>query len=153
PEEARVYRPDEAIKVLVQYVAISIAIGARRLDPKLIRSLPELLQPFTALSPLVEAMWQNALATFEVNFGAQQERAHARATKLYAQLEKLSETELPNVRVIRNSLGYCAGAVEANHGLSSATRWAEILDQDSLHRVNAMHIRKIMRLQQGDADG
>src|SRR5262249_55772539 len=112
-------RPDEAIKGLVQYVVISIAIGARVLDPKLVRSLPELLQPFNALSPLVEAMWQNALATFEVNFAAQQEFAHARVTKLYARLEHFSDSELPNVRVIRNALAYCAGAIEATQGLAS----------------------------------
>ena len=65
PESERVYKPDEAIRYLVQYVAISIAIGARSQNVRLITSLPPLLEPFAALSPAVDAILHNALATCE----------------------------------------------------------------------------------------
>src|SRR6185295_9368711 len=95
----------------------------------------------------------NAIATFEVNFGAQLERAHARVSALHAKLEKFDEKDLPNVRAIGNALAFCAGAIEAMLGQASATRWADLLDQDVLQRVNAQHIHKIVCLQQGDGDG
>ena len=49
PEAERVYRADEAIRYLVQYVVVSIAIGARTQDARALRSLPALLEPFAAL--------------------------------------------------------------------------------------------------------
>jgi tetratricopeptide (TPR) repeat protein len=153
PEPERVYRPDEAIRLLVNYVAISIAIGARTLDHELIWSLGPLLEPFAPLSPLIEAMWQNALGTFDANCNAQQERARDRAAELYARLAKYTEAELRYVSVIRHALAYCVGAMEATLGLPTAMTWADVLDHDPLQQVNAMHIRKIARLQMGDAEG
>ncbi len=153
PETERVYRPDEALRALVQYVAISIAVGARTLDGKLLASLEPLLEPFAPLSPLIDAMWHNAICTFEVNCGGKQDRARLRAIELYDRLGKFNETELRNVSVIRRALAYCAGAIEAGLGLPSAMRWATILDDDPLQKVNAMHIRKVARLQQGDVEG
>jgi tetratricopeptide (TPR) repeat protein len=153
PEAERVYRPDEAIKLLVYYVVMSIPVGARTLDAALIASLAPLLEPFAPLSPLVEAMWQNAICTFEANFAALRERARLRATDILARLEKISDSELRYVQSIRNALAYCVGAIEAGLGLLSAVSWAELLDRDPLQRVNAMQIRQVVRLQQGDPEG
>jgi hypothetical protein len=153
PEAERVYRPDEAIKLLVHYVVISIALGARTLDARLIASLPELLEPFTPLSPLIDAMWDNAICTYEVNCAARQERARLRAKAIYARLEHITDTELRYVRPIRCALAYCIGAIESMLGLLSAMSWAEVLDRDPLQRVNAMQLRRVVRLQQGDAEG
>jgi len=99
-------------------------------------------------------MWLNPLCTYEANCAAQQERARLRAVDLYARLANIPEGgELRSVAAIRNALAYCAGAIEAMLGLKSAMSWADILDKDPLQKVNAMHIRKIVRLQQGDPEG
>ena len=79
PEAERVYRPDEAIKSLVHYVVISIAIGSRTQDVRLLRSLPPLLTPFIPLSPVIEAMWHNAVATREAVCDGQSEQYLARS--------------------------------------------------------------------------
>src|SRR5262245_39618189 len=43
--------------------------------------------------------------------------------------------------------------VEAVFGLPSAARWADELDQDPYQRVNALYLRKVVRLEQGDWAG
>ena len=151
-EHERVYRPDEAITMLVRYVVFSIAVGARTLDASLLASLPGLLEPFAPLSPLVDAMWQNAIATFEVNCGCLQEQARARTLDILARLEKVTEAELRHVDTIRAALSFCVGAIEAGLGIGTALDWADRLDSDPLQKVNAMHIRKIVHLQLGDAE-
>lgn len=121
PEPERVFPPDAAIKSLVHYVVISIAIGARTLDARLIASLPPLLEPFAPLSPLIDAMWQNAICTYEANCAGKQERARLRAVELHARVSLLPDGgELRTLAPIRNALAYCAGAIEAMLGLKSA---------------------------------
>jgi hypothetical protein len=56
PESERVYPVDEAIRKLGEYVVISIAIGTRTLDAELLGSLPDVLEPFVALSPLLDVI-------------------------------------------------------------------------------------------------
>ena len=153
PAHEQAYAPHEAIRLLVHYVVVSIALGSRTRDGRLLASLPEVLEPFVALSPLIEAMRENAIATWEVNCGCQLERALERVTGLYERLADVSGSDLHNARTIRNALAYCAGAIEAAMGRSSAMKWADVLDKDSLQLVNAMHIRKIVALQRGDAEG
>jgi tetratricopeptide (TPR) repeat protein len=152
-EADRVYRPDEAIKLLVSYVSFSIAIGARRLDAALLDSLPELLEPFAPLSPMVHAIWQTSIATRESLCACQVERARARWLDAYARLENATGDELRYAELIRDALAYAIGSSEAGLGLQSAARWANVLDEDPLQAVNAMYLRKVVRLQQGDFEG
>jgi hypothetical protein len=153
PEAERGYRPDEAIKFLVHYVVISIAVGARTLDARLLHSLPGLLEPFVALSPIVEAMWQNAIVAYEANCCARRDHARLRAADIFAGLRDTTEAELRYVDVIRHAIAYCIGSIEADLGLMSAMNWAKVLDRDALQKVNAMSIRKVVRLQRGDPEG
>jgi len=153
-ESTRVYPPDEAIRVLVHYVAISIAIGSRTLDAELVRGLPGLLEPFAPLSPLVHAVWQNAVATVESACDRQSERACARWLEVYQRLENVQGLEAQTVNAIRYAVAFGIGFNEAAIGRDSAAlHWAEILDDDPLQRVNAMYLRKIVRLQHGDIEG
>jgi hypothetical protein len=150
PEHERVYRVDEAIRNLAQYVAVSLAIGARSMDAELVSSLPELLEPFAALSPVVEAIWQNAVASREANRDGQYERARARWIEVHGKLEKLTGSELQHVEVIRNAVAYAIGMTEAILGLASAADWADRIDRDPMQKLSALHLRKILRLEHGD---
>jgi hypothetical protein len=150
PEAERVYRPDEAIRHLVQYVAISIAISFRSYDTQLVASLPGLLEPFAPLSPAVAAIHQNALASREARCWAQLERARARWLEVYEKLAKLSEAELPHVDVIRRAIASGLGVTEAQLGMPSAERWAQLVEADPMQAVQAMYLRKLVALQQGD---
>ena len=151
-EAERVYRVDEAIKLLAQYVAVSIAVGARTFDARLLASLPPLLQPFTALSPLVAAMQENALASIESST-ARYERARARWISVFRTLSQSPAAQMQNADLIRNAVAYGVGLAEARLGLESAVQWAEILERDPLQRVAAMYLRGVICLGHGDRDG
>ncbi|HEY6558526.1 MAG TPA: protein kinase [Polyangiaceae bacterium] len=152
-EAERVYRLDEAIRILVHYVAISIAIGARTLDVVLIDSLPELLEPFAPLAPGVDAILQNAIATRESRGFAQPEHARRRWVETYERLAKMTPDQVESLDIIRQAIAFGIAAVEAGIGLPSATTWVELLERDPLQRIQALYLRKIVRLQQGDWEG
>jgi tetratricopeptide (TPR) repeat protein len=153
PDAERVYRPDEAIKYLVAYVVVSIAIGSRTRDVLLLKSLPAIIEPFVPLSPVVEAMWQNAIATRESVCDGQLERYITRSLALYERLEKMTPEQLPHVDRIRHAIEFGVGVSSANMGLASATRWAALLEQDAMQRISALYLRKAIRLQAGDWQG
>ncbi|HEX4477063.1 MAG TPA: protein kinase, partial [Polyangiaceae bacterium] len=153
PEDDRVCRPDQALKFLVQFVAISLAVGTRSLDLALIESLPSLLEPFAPLSSAVAAIHENAIAAVESICRAQPDRARARWITLRHSLAKEAESDLPHVGLIQRAVATALGSIEAWMGLPSASEWSAGLDDDPLQRVSALHIRRILRLQQGDWEG
>jgi tetratricopeptide (TPR) repeat protein len=57
------------------------------------------------------------------------------------------------VATIRLATAYGLGICYAALGMRAALDWVDVLDQDPLQRVNAMYIRKIVRLQHGDLEG
>jgi tetratricopeptide (TPR) repeat protein len=153
PEAERVYRPDEAIKGLVRYVALGIAIGSGRVDLTLIESLPELLEPFAAINELVHIMWQNALATRELVCRVRPERGRALWMKVYERLASISGDEAQYASLIRNAVAFGLGTCEAWMGMESATQWAERMDNDPLQQVSALQLRRTVRMQLGDWEG
>ena len=153
PERERAYRVDEAIPLLASYVAVSIAIGVRTIDVPLLQTLAPLLEPFAPLSPLLQALWQNTVGTFECYDRCHYERARARWLDVYKQLEHLSEVDLVHVTAIRNAIAYAVGSIEAFIGLASAESWADKLDSDPYQRVSGLYLRKVVRLSQGDWAG
>jgi hypothetical protein len=152
PPDQRVYAVDEAIRFLIYYVVISIAVGSRTLDAALVWSLPELLEPFAPLSPLLSAIWQNALATRESSCLGQSDHARDRWLQVFEALGNISGAT-NDVQSIRYAIAFGLGLSEAMLGLESAGKWADLLDQDSLQSVNAMYLRKVLRMQQGDLEG
>jgi tetratricopeptide (TPR) repeat protein len=137
----------------VHYVAISIAIGSRTQDVVLVASLPPLLEPFAPISPGVDAILHNAMATREARAYGQPEHARRRWIETYERLGEMTPDQVESLHVIRQAIASGIGSVEAQMGLASATTWAELLEQDQLQQVHALHLRKIVRLQQGDWDG
>ena len=152
PEHERVYPVEEAIRLLAQYVALSIAIGSRVQDVALIASLPGLLEPFVALSPILEALWQNALATLESSRDCSFERARVRWLPVYEKLAGMG-AELQHADTIRNAIAYGIAIAETALGLPTVATWAERLDAVQQQAVSAMQLRKIARLEQGDWKG
>jgi hypothetical protein len=153
PERDRGYRPDEAIRGLCHYTAISIAIGSRSLNVELLETLPGLLEPFAPVSPVVALMLSNTIATCESRSRAHVEQARARNLDLHDRLGKVTRAELPYVDVLRNAIAFALGSLEARMGLASAISWIELLEKDPLQQVNALLLRKILALQVGDAEG
>jgi hypothetical protein len=150
PEAERVYRPDEAIPILTYYVGVSIAVGARTMNEELIDSLPELLEPFAPLSPLVHAIWQNALATRESTCLVQPERARERWIAAFAQLKDGTGIDPRYVNIVRSAIAFGVATLEIKMGLQSARQWIDAIDSDPLQAVSVHHVRRVLRLQQGD---
>ena len=152
PERDRGYRPDEAVRALCHYAAISIAIGSRSLNVALLETLPGLLEPFAPLSPVVALMLSNTIATCQSRCRAQLEQARARNIELHDKLGEITRAELPYVDVLRNAIAFAIGSVDVRLGLPSATSWIELLEKDILQQVNALLLRKVLALQVGDAE-
>ena len=150
PEAERAYRPDEAIRYLVQFVAVSIAISFRSYDTQLVASLPGLIEAFVPLSPAVEAIHQNALASRDLRCFLHTERARKRWREVYEKLSKLSEAELPHVDVIRRAIASGLANVEAALGLPDIEHWVALVETDPMQVAQAFYLRKVARLQQGD---
>jgi hypothetical protein len=153
PEELRVYEVQDAIKFLVQFVVISIVIGTRTLDARLSSSLPDLLEPFAVLSPVIDAIHQNALATRECAVFAHYHQARQRWLQVYERLGSVPPDNLSYIAQIRSAILFGLGTLEAARGLPSAAARADLLDHDPMQMVNAMYLRRVMRMQMGDFDG
>jgi hypothetical protein len=152
PEHERVYPVDEAIRKLGEYVVVSIALGARTLDNALLRSLPDVLEPFVPLSPLLDVIWNNALATRASRFG-HYEYARDKWRETLVKLDTQITSKEVFIIAMRNAIAYAIGMMEAQLGIATAADWADRLDEDPYQRVSALDLRRIVRLEQGDAMG
>ncbi|MEY4582582.1 MAG: MalT-like region, partial [Pseudomonadota bacterium] len=152
PEAARVYSVEEAIRLLAEYVVFSIAVGARTLNSELLSSLPDVIAPFAPLSPLLEAIWLNARATYDCNIVGDDDAARARWNTVLEKLEA-HKGALPHLEAICSAVSLGVGMMEAQMGLESAVTWAARIEQDPVQRLAALQLRKIVRLTQGDWNG
>jgi hypothetical protein len=153
PEAERVYRPDEAVKNLAHFAGISLAIGSSRLELSITESLPALLEPFAPVSPLVGAIWQNVLAARESSCRSRWESGRDGWIDVYERLTALYDSDPAFISVFQRAVAYAIATNEATMGMSTAEKWAGLLDDDPAQRVNALYIRRIARLGHGDLDG
>ena len=152
PEDERGYPPEDAIRVLVSYVGVSIALGSRSYNRALLHSLPALLEPFAPLSRVIEAIRLNSMSSRDMTDG-RIEQARARWLDVYERLGLISEAELPSVAMFKDAIAHTIGLVEARMGLSSVKDWAERIERDPTQRVNARYLRKVDCLNHGDFEG
>jgi hypothetical protein len=153
PENERVYSVEEAIRKLGEYVLIAVVDGARSLNSELLYSLPDILEPYVPLSPLLEAIWLNMRGSREghCNFNYLRSRELWRET--LQKVDALGDKKEGFVDAMRNAVMFALGSAEVQLGLASATALAERLDSDAFQRISALNLRKIVRLEQGDANG
>jgi hypothetical protein len=153
PPEQRTYSVEEAIKHLVVFVAVSIAFGVRMNDVRLIKSLPGLLEPFAPLSPVIDAIYQNAIATREATVDAQFFQARERWLGVMERLSTVQGDALRHVDQIRCAIAFALGCLEVGRGFPTAEKWAHLLEVDPQQQVGGMYLRKVARLQLGDWEG
>jgi serine/threonine-protein kinase len=152
PEVERGYAPEDAIRVLVSYVGVSIAIGSRSYNRALLHSLPPLLEPFAPLSRVIEAIRLNSIGSRNLT-DSRIEQARAGWIDVYERLGQISEAELPSVAMFRAAIAHTVGLVETRLGLRTAKDWAERIERDPTQRVNARYLRKVDCLNHGDFEG
>lgn len=150
PEAERVYSVEESLHRLAEYVVFCIAIGARTLDLPLLTPLPGALEPFAPLSPLLDAIRHNAMATVEMNYSAQIDVALGRWRKVLEQLDGLSGSATTHLAAIQNAVAYAVGTLEAQLGIERAVERASRLDRDPHQKLSAIQLRKLVALEQGD---
>jgi serine/threonine protein kinase len=153
PEAERVYSVEEALPLLAEYVVIGIAFGGRTHDAALLRSLQPLLEPFAPLAPVLDAIWHNAKATYLGQGEGRYQAAHLAWIEVFAKLEALDRQAMPFVAAIASAVAFAIGLMEAQLGIPTATDWADRLDRDPSQRIAALQLRRIARLEQGDARG
>jgi hypothetical protein len=153
PEAERVYAVDEAIRRMAEYVVFSIGFGGRGLDSEILQDLPELLAPFAPLSKALDAILNNAIATRASHCQSRLDFARERWISVLEALDALTPADMEHIEAIRNAVAYAIGMMEAQIGLPSAARLAERLDRDPYQKVGALHLRKIIRMQEGDFQG
>jgi Protein kinase domain/AAA ATPase domain len=151
-ENDRVYSPPEAIRGLLHYAVAAIAIGTRTQDWALLESLPGLLEPFAASSPIAHAIWQNVTATCEAGCWAQPDLARERWLEVLRRLNEVDSGDMQRIEIVRQAVAYGIGSMSAYLGLAAASAWAERVERDPRQRVNALYLRRVIALQSGDAN-
>ena len=150
-EQERVLDPLTAIKMLARGVIASSAMASMTIDVQAVRALPSLV-PLIPLSP--------ALATIDrliegmcARYGGRPERAR----ELYLQLlERTGAADRGGLDAshsgfLRLGVMNTLGMIDASLGLASSLAYAEQLDTEPSHRVNALRIRMLYQLWQGDS--
>jgi hypothetical protein len=154
-EQARGLEPLLALKHLVRSQIACVGMAAVALDYEFWSQLPS-LAPFAPLSPAV------ALMDLLVDgVGSRLAGRHERACTLYTQV--IERTDQPdhaglddsNWRFLRYGVMCALGIMEAGMGMPSCLHWADQVETEPLHQVNAYQIRILHQLWQGrvrDAD-
>jgi tetratricopeptide (TPR) repeat protein len=153
PDTERTYRADEAIKHLVQYTVASLVVGTNTFDAGLVRSLPELIEPFAILAPILDIMLHNLIATRDATADARFMQARESWLVLIGRLGELQGDASMYAEPLRYAWAFGLGTLEVGRSMASSEAWAELLDRDALQKVNAMYLRKVVRLQLGDTEG
>lgn len=152
PEGQRVYRLDQAIKHLAQWVLVAIVNTSRSRSLREQYALPALLEPFAPVSPALHAIWQNVLSVTDLPRG-HSEQARERGIEVYRRLERLSPADLPSVVTVRNAVAGAVARAEVFLGYPTAEQWIEIMESDPLQRVDAQYLRRALCIFADDLPG
>jgi hypothetical protein len=151
PEPERNLSPQEAIHQLVSYTVMAIAVAARAHDLELQASLPDLLEPFAPLNPVVAAVLKNARATVMIGLG-QLEQAYALNVELVRDLGTIRTEQLRYVDKIRAAVWYRLAATEVLLGMPALFLAQFASEQDIHQRVSARFMQMIAALQKGESE-
>ena len=153
PVRDRVYGSAEAIKQLGHFVALSTIIAARTSDTRLYAALPSQLEPFSGLSPLLNALFQAAVAAAEMNCRAQPEQARTRMRAVHAQLEQVPRADFQYLDTVTSAIAQAVAVLEVTLGYPTAEHWIQLMERDPRHRLSGLHLRRMLCIFDGDTEG
>ena len=150
PEDERVVDPMKGLRHFARALSEAAGIVTCGLDPEYLRSLPSVL-PFAQLSPGF-AVIDMLLRGIEARLSGRMEDARSHYTKL---IDRLSQPDRAGLDASHNEytlLGVMSGVamLEAGAGLESTLAWAAKLDPFPKSRVNAVQVRMLYQLWQGN---
>jgi tetratricopeptide (TPR) repeat protein len=146
PVEHRGVEPSLAIRALVRAQLQAAGVIALAIDYPLAAVLPS-IAPLTPLSPAFGVM-EKVIGAVAARVAGRQE--HAR--EVYQQvLERTAQPDLAgldtsNHRFLRYGIMYGLAVIEAGMGLSSCLAWAQKLEAEPLHAVNALQVQMLYEL-------
>jgi len=149
-EHERLIAPRDAIRQLVRLLLATAGMAAVALDHELWSALPS-VAAFAPLSASVAVADQLA-----AGIGARITGRLERARAIYARLiERLAQPDRAGLDATNHLFLLCGlqcgiGMLEAGMGLDSCVRWADAIDHEPLHQVNALNIRMLHQLWQGN---
>ena len=150
-EHERVLEALDALRALGRACIQAVGTVAARLDLELWEKLPS-LEPFVPLSP--------ALGVVDLLIKGNGKRITGRAEQACVPYRKLLDRatqpdraglDETHQRYIISGVCFGLGFMEAPMGLDSALEYARKIETDPLHQVNALLIRMLHHLWQGDA--
>jgi hypothetical protein len=150
-ERERALDPLAAIKMLARSVIASSAMASMTLDVRAVRALPSLV-PLIPLSPALETI--NLLIE---GMCARYSGRSERTRELYRQLlERTAAADRGGLDAshsgyLRLGVMNTLAMLDASLGLASSIEYAEQLEREPSHRVNALRIRMLYHLWQGDS--
>lgn len=142
--------PPAAVRLLGRMVARAIGNVSTTLSMPLLRLLPP-LGPLTPLSPALGA-WQTLVDGVAARMLSQREKARAIYVRQLRRLAEPDRAGLDETYQVTQVLGITLGlgTIEAGMGLASSLERAKALESSSLHEANAIRVRMLHHLWQGD---
>ncbi len=152
-ESERVMAPGDAIRALAQTLVLIIKQAGTTWDHALIASAPS-LEPLLPLSPALGVVEKNVQSTAHM-LAARSELARDGYLEIVERLEQPDRAGLDDTvfTYVRLSVMYAIAGIEASQGVATALDWADKIEVDPRFRVNAMRVRMVYALRQGDAAG
>jgi serine/threonine protein kinase/tetratricopeptide (TPR) repeat protein len=150
PDSERVLPPQDAIPELAKTLSNVIGISASSYDFELLDSMPS-LEPLVPLSPALGVMEQSVFGT-KCIFSANLEKTFQVYRELLQRVAEPDHCGLNETIYKYLDLGhrYALGLAEASVGKPSSIEWADQIEQNPLHQVNAWLIRLVYYLRQAD---
>lgn len=150
PDSDRVLPPEEAIPELAKTLSNVIGIAASSYDYYLLESMPS-LEPLAPLSPALGLIDKSIDCTKNI-FSANVEKTLRGYQEILQRIAEPDHGGLDDTIHKYIDLGhrYALGIVEATFGSASSLKWADEIESDPLHQVNAWLIRMVYYLRQGD---
>jgi len=149
-ERERLLEPIEAISALARSSMTAMGMYAPVLDIEGVRALPS-LAPVSPLSPRLMIAAQLSEGVY-ARLTGQMDRALAIYNIVLARTAQPDRggLSLSQHRFMRMIVMSVIAMIEASMGLESCLRWAAQLESDPLSQVNALQVRVLHRLWQGD---
>ncbi len=151
-ESERVLAPAEAVQELGKAINYVMGTASNAYDISIIEAMPS-LKPLEPLSPAL------GIAQRILNIGlhmqtARYEQAMQEIRELLDRIAQPDRAGLDEMlhKIIHYSWCFGMGVFQASFGIPSSLEWADEIEQDSLHRVNAWRIRTVYHLRRGDSE-
>ncbi len=151
-ESERVLPPAEAIPELANAVHYVMGTASNAHDYSILEAMPS-LEPLEPLSPSLGVVNRVVNAGKYILSGRHEQAME----EIQGILDRIAQPDRAGLdemihRITHFSWALGLGVLEASLGLESSLKWADEIEQDLLHQVNAWRIRMVHHLRQGNAE-